>query len=447
VGTAATRAARRAAGLLRQRNFRLLWTGETISSGGDAMAVVGMPLLAVTVLHASTVAVAAITASAYLPWLIIGLPAGAWVDRLPCRRLMITCDIVSFSVYASLPVSAWAGELTIAQVLAAALAAGSVSVLFTTAYRVLLPSLVAQEELIEGNAKLQGSAAAAAIGGRAASGIAAEALGAATALLFNAASFAVSAACLLAIRPAASPPPRAAGPATTLRAEIAEGTRFIRHDPYLRPLTLYGCAANLAYSGSTALVVLLLVRVIGLGPAAAGLLLAVSGAGGIGGALAARRLAGRAGSARALLLCAAVGGLAGLLIPLAGPGPRAAFFAAGATTVAAAIAVSNIIIGSFRQAYCPPALLGRVTATMSLLVRAGIPAGALAAGAIAAALGVRGALWVLMTCFALSAALLATPAVRSARDLPRQPAAALGRPAGNGSAAIPARPGGPDNRA
>jgi len=401
------------------------------------MAVVGMPLLAVTVLHASTVAVAAITASAYLPWLIIGLPAGAWVDRLPCRRLMITCDIMSFTLYASLPASAWAGELTIAQVIAVALAAGSVSVLFTTAYRVLLPSLVGPDDLIEGNAKLQGSAAAAAIGGRAASGIAAEAAGAATALMFNAASFVVSAACLLAIRPAAPPPtssappvtsaPPAAHPATTLRAEIAEGTRFIRRDPYLRPLTLYGCAANLTYSGSTALVVLLLVRVIGLGPAAAGLLLAVSGFGGIGGALAARRLARRAGSARALLLCAAAGGLSGLLIPLAGPGPRAAFFAAGATTVAAAIAVSNIVIGSFRQAYCPPALLGRVTATMSLLVRAGIPVGALAAGAIAAAVGVRGALWVLMTCFALSAALLATPAIRSARDLPRQPAAALSR--------------------
>src|SRR5690349_14774446 len=211
------------------------------------MAVVGMPLLAVTVLHASTVAVAAITASAYLPWLIIGLPAGAWVDRLPCRRLMITCDIMSFACYGSLPASAWAGELTIAQVIAVALAAGSVSVLFTTAYRVLLPSLVAPGELIEGNAKLQGSAAAAAIAGRAASGVAAEAAGAATALLFNAASFIVSAACLLAIRPAGSPPP-AARPATTLRAEIAEGTRFIRRDPYLRPLTLYGCAANLAYS-------------------------------------------------------------------------------------------------------------------------------------------------------------------------------------------------------
>jgi len=81
-------------GLLSQRNFRLLWTGETVSTAGNAMATVGVPLLAVTVLHASTFAVAALTAAAYLPWLVIGLPAGAWVDRLPPRPLMVTCDVI-----------------------------------------------------------------------------------------------------------------------------------------------------------------------------------------------------------------------------------------------------------------------------------------------------------------------------------------------------------------
>ena len=74
-------AARPPGGLLRQRNFRLLWIGETISGAGSSMAVVGVPLLAVTVLRASTFAVSALTAAAYLPWLVIGLPAGAWVDR------------------------------------------------------------------------------------------------------------------------------------------------------------------------------------------------------------------------------------------------------------------------------------------------------------------------------------------------------------------------------
>src|SRR5580692_4889765 len=89
-------------GLLWQRNFRLLWTGETISGMGNAMAVVGVPLLAVSVLQAGTFAVASITAAAYLPWLAIGLPAGAWVDRLSRRPLMITCDVISALLYASL---------------------------------------------------------------------------------------------------------------------------------------------------------------------------------------------------------------------------------------------------------------------------------------------------------------------------------------------------------
>jgi len=94
-GNSQSRRARRPGGLLWHRNFLLLWTGETVSQTGSAMAVVGVPLLAVEVLHASTFAVSALTAAAFLPWLLIGLPAGAWVDRLPPRPLMVTCDVVS----------------------------------------------------------------------------------------------------------------------------------------------------------------------------------------------------------------------------------------------------------------------------------------------------------------------------------------------------------------
>jgi len=109
--------ARRRGGLLRHPNFRLLWLGETISGAGTAMAATGVPLLAVTVLHAGAFAVAALSAAAYLRWLVIGLPAGAWVDRLPARPLMVICDVVSALLYASLPAAAWAGVLTTGQVL------------------------------------------------------------------------------------------------------------------------------------------------------------------------------------------------------------------------------------------------------------------------------------------------------------------------------------------
>ena len=94
---------RRVGGLLRQRNFRLLWIGETVSAVGNAMAMVGVPLLAVTVLKASTFAVSVLTAAAFVPWLVIGLHAGVWVDRLSCGPLMIACDIASMLLYASLP--------------------------------------------------------------------------------------------------------------------------------------------------------------------------------------------------------------------------------------------------------------------------------------------------------------------------------------------------------
>jgi hypothetical protein len=153
-------------GLLRHRDFRLLWAGETVSGAGTAMAVTGVPLLAVTVLHASTFTVTTLTAAAYLPWLVIGLPAGAWVDRLPVRPLMIVCDVISALLYASLPAAAWAGVLTTGQVMGTALLAGAASVVFATSYQVLLPSLAGAADLVEGNAKLQGSASVAALGGR-----------------------------------------------------------------------------------------------------------------------------------------------------------------------------------------------------------------------------------------------------------------------------------------
>jgi Na+/melibiose symporter-like transporter len=400
--------------LLRQRDFRLLWIGETISGAGSAMAVIGVPLLAATVLNASTFAVSALTTAAYLPWLLIGLPAGAWVDRLPARPLMITCDLLSMLLYASLPVTAWLRLLSIGQLAAVALLAGAVNVFFATAYQVLLPSLVAAHELAEGNARLQGGAQVAAISGRSAAGVAAQAVGAATALLFNAASFVVSAVCLLRIRT----PARQIKRGTSVRAETWQGIRYVAHDPYLRRFALYGGMANLAYAGNLALVVLFLVRVIGVDPAAAGFLIATSGMGGLLGTLAARPLTRRLGSARTLIVTALGSGLSSLLIPLSAPGPRLACYVAGAAGVSAGLAIGNVILRSFRQAYCPPAMLGRVTASMGFLVQGAVPLGGLLAGALGTLLGIRDGLWAVLAIFAASGLLL----LARERDLPERSA-------------------------
>jgi predicted MFS family arabinose efflux permease len=414
-------------GLLQQRSFRLLWIGETISQVGNAMAVVGVPLVAVLLLHAGVFAVSLLTASAWLPWLVIGLPAGAWVDRLPARPVMITCDLASALLYASVPVTAWAGVLTTGLLVVVQFLAGVASVLFMTAYQVYLPSVVSTSELIEGNTRMQGSASAAAFAGPGLAGVVAQVLGAVTALLGNAISFLVSAACLLGATPvtARQPPATPGAPRRqNLRTEITDGIRLVFGDPYLRQLSLFWSAANLALTGYTALVVIFLVRVIGLSAGSVGLLTAVPGAGGILGALLARRITARYGTARGLLVATWAALPFALLIPLTGPGPRLAWYIAGVLVAYTGIAVGNIIIAAFRQAYSPPGMCGRVTATMRVIIFATSPVGALAGGGLASWLGIRSALWILLGLAVLSGLLLRTRALTAGRDLPDRPAPA-----------------------
>jgi hypothetical protein len=214
---------------------------------------------------------------------------------------MIACDMAAAVLYASVPAAAWAGVLTIGQAIAVTLLAGAANVVFTTAYQVYLPSLVSAGDLVEGNAKLQGSASMATIAGRSTAGLAADTVGAATAVLYNVTSFLISAMCLLSIR---AEPARSAGGtgggagsvSPSVRADIARGIGFIARDPYLRPLTAYAAVGNLAYSGYTSLAVIFLVKTVGFGSATAGVLMSTTSAGGLVGALAARRLASRFGT-------------------------------------------------------------------------------------------------------------------------------------------------------
>jgi MFS family permease len=443
---------RRFGGLLRQRSFRLLWIGETVSQLGNAMAVVGVPLVAVIVLHASTFVVGVLTAAGWLPWLVIGLPAGAWVDRLPARRVMIGCDVISAALYASVPAAAWAGVLSTGLVIAVQLLGGAASVLLMTAYQVYLPSLVRPDELIEGNTKMQGSASAAAFAGPSLAGLVAQLVGAVTAVLCNAVSFAVSAACLLGARPPGRPGSPAEAARRTglrraglrraglrraglrraglrragLRREIADGLMLVLRDPFLRQLSVFWAVANLALTGYAALLVVFLVRVVGLTPGAVGLLAAVPGVGGILGALLTGRITARFGTARGLLLSTLCAVPFGLLIPLTGPGPRLVFYVAGSLLAFTGIAVGNIIIAAFRQSYSPPGVCGRVTATMRFLIFGTSPVGALLGGSLGTWLGIRDALWLLLGGAALSGTLLLTRALTACRDLPGQPPAALG---------------------
>ncbi|MFC3500319.1 MFS transporter [Micromonospora krabiensis] len=419
-GLATAPAPPRRGGLLRHREFRLLWTAQTVSSVGSNVTTVALPLVAVAVLDASTFQVAVLTAAAWLPWLLLGLPAGAWVDRLPRRPLMISCDVVSALLFLSVPAAAAAGMLTVGHLLAVALGAGLARVFFETADQVYLPVILRPADLPEGNAKLQATQTASYVVGPGLAGLIAQAVGAVAALLLDALTFLVSAVGIARIR-TREPRPAPTGPGRSLRREIADGLRFVARDPYLRVLTLFGAASNIGLVGYQAVLVVFLVRDVRLAPGVVGLLVAAMSLGGVVGALLATTVGRRLGTARAMLLAAVLTGPPALLIPLADPGPALLWPAVGGVLISLGVAVGNVLKGSFRQTYAPHHLLGRVTVSMQLLNYGTIPVAALLAGALGSAYGARTAV-LAMTCWlAATPLILLIGPLRRRRDLPAAP--------------------------
>ncbi|MEU3754347.1 MFS transporter [Streptomyces olivoreticuli] len=406
-------------GLLgRHRDFRLLWCGETAGKFGASVTGVAMPLVAVSTLHAGTFEVGLLTAAAWVPWLVIGLPVGVWVDRMRRRPIMLAAAAVSCLLFAGVPVAAWAGRLSIGLLLTVALLTGTAAVFFQTAYSAYLPGIVEPEDQPEGNAKLHGSASAAQIAGLGSGGLIAQLAGAVNGMFANAATFLVSLLCLSGIRhrePCVTGTERRP---KSLAGEVGEGLRLVARDPWLRTLTLFGAASNLALMGYQSILVVFLVRGVGLGPGPVGALIAAAGTGGVAGAFAARRVAGRVGTARATLLFELGLPVFALLIPLTTGGAGVVLFVAGGFCVSAGVVAGNVVKASFQQRYCPPGLLGRLTATTAFLNYGTIPLGALLGGTLGTALGIRTAMWITTAGVPLAALILLFSPIGRSRDLP-----------------------------
>jgi MFS family permease len=406
-------------GLLATRDFRLLWVGETASCLGTSVSELALPLVALSVLHASVFAISALMAAVWLPWVVIGLPAGAWVDRLPRRRIMIAADLVSLSAFVSIPVAVWCGVLTIAQLLAVAFVGGVASVFFMTAYRAFLPTLLRPDDLLEGNAKLQGSEQVCNVVGPGVAGLLAQAAGAVTGVLANAVSFAVSALCLSRLQ-VREPRPTAAHRRHLLH-EIAEGLQIVVHDPLLRANTLFGCLSNLVLVGYQSVLVVFLVKVVGLSPGVTGTMIALTSLGGVASAMVARRAAATFGTARVVLFGRLLLTPAGLLIPLTSRGPGLALFVIGSVMIVAGIIAGNVIWASWRQSYYPARIRGRVSTSVQVFSYGAAPVGAALAGLIASHAGARLALWVMLGGLPLSSLVLLLSPLPRLRDLPARP--------------------------
>jgi MFS family permease len=402
-------------GLLRLRDFRLLWTGETTSSFGSSISGVALPLVALSTLHAGVLAVSLLSAAAWLPWVVIGLPAGAWVDRLPLRRVMLGADVTSIVGFVSVPVAAALGWLTMAQLLVVALVCGVATVFFATAYRAFIPALLEPNDLFEANAKLQGSEQVTRVAGPGTAGLIAQVVGPVGGVVVDVASFVVSALCLWRVR---VDEPRHHAPRRRLRQEIGEGLRFVRREPLLRVTALFGCVSNLLLTGYQAVIVVFLVRTVGLAPATTGVLLAIGSLGGVLGALVARRIASRIGTARLVVWSKLAVMPCGLLIPLTHRGPSLAFFVVGSLLVVGGVVAGNVVWAGFSQAYYPAHVRGRISTSAQVFNYGAIPVGAVLGGVLAHHFGTRPTLWIMLVGLALSSALLLIGPMKSMRDLP-----------------------------
>ncbi|MFD5836366.1 MFS transporter [Streptomyces collinus] len=405
-------------GVFSRPDFRLLWVGETVSGLGNSVTVVALPLIAVVGLDAGSTAVGLLTAAVWLPWLLVGLPVGAWADRRRKRPLMIACDLTAAAALVSVPAAAWLDALTFQQLIVVALVCGTAAVCFDTAYHSYVRIVLDGRDLLEGNATLQGSAAATQVAGPGVAGLLAQALGAVTALVADAVTFLVSAVCLRRIG-VVEPDRDPGAERTSLRRQIAEGLRFVGRDRYLRPMVTWGAVINLALMGYQAVQVVFLVRTVGLNPGMVGLLLTSGSAGAIVGALVATRMSRRFGTARGLLLLQLTTTPFVLLLPMTTAGPGLLLFATGSFLVGLGISVANIVVGTFRQTYCPPHLLGRVVATAMMINHSTIPLGSLLGGVLGDAVGYRPAMWIMTGVVAPSWLILVMSPMRRMRDLPQ----------------------------
>jgi MFS family permease len=447
--------------LWRHRDFLRLWAADSLSQTGTQVTVIALPLLAIKVLDASPFEVGLLTTFEFLAFLLVGLPAGAWVDRVRRRNVLLAGDLLRAALFGSLPLAWSLGVLTLPQVYAVALLAGACTVFFDVAYQSYLPHLVGRDHLVEGNSKLQGTQSVAQVAGPTLGGVLVQVLTAPYAILVDALSYLWSAAWVASIRSREPVPERQ--PGRRLVREVREGLSFVLGHRLLRAITATTATSNLFMNvGQTALVVLLAAPTqLNLPAGTIGLFYTAAAVGGLVGAVVARRLAALVGQGPAIWIPVLLEAPFLLPLPFVQRGWQFWLAAVCFAGVGMTIVVYNITQVSFRQLLCPERLLGRMNATIRFIVWGTIPVGGFVGGVLGSTIGLRPTLWVSVAGAALAFLPVFLSPLRRMRELPTtygaegaawammyEPAAAS-RPlegaaaAGSPAASLPAAAGSP----
>lgn len=375
--------------LWRHREFLKFWAAAAISDVGTQISMLAVPLIAALTLQATPWQMGLLSAAAGAPILLVGLFAGVWVDRLRRRPVMIATDLGRAALLLVIPLAAVAGVLRIEILYAVLLLSGVLTVLFDVADMSLLPSLVTPDRIVEGNTKLQATAAAAQVAGPSVGGVLVSLLTAPFALLADALSFLISAAFIARTR-VAEPAPETRGARAGVFREITEGVRVVVHDRVLGALA--GASATTILFGRMfmAVYVLYMTRDLRLSAMGIGLVFATGGVGSFAGSVVAERLARRFGPGPTMIGAQVAFGLTGMMVPVAVLVPSWALAMIVASEFAQwmAILIYWVVAISVRQAIVPDRVLGRVNATMRFLAGGANPIGAVIGGALGGWIGV-----------------------------------------------------------
>jgi len=409
--------------LWRHRDFLKLWTAETVSQFGSQVSALAIPLVAIVVLQATAFQMGILQALGNVAFLLIGLPAGVWVDRLRRRPILIVGDLGRALALAWIPLAHVLGVLAIWQLYVVALVVGVLTVFFDVAYQSYLPALVEREQLVDGNAKLQISEAGAAVAGPPLAGLLIGALTAPIAIVLDALSFVGSALFIFAIRrhePAPEVKRDAEGRRTGMLVEMREGLGYVLGHRLLRNIAACTSTGNLFGSMAWTVVLLYLVRELHMGAELIGLIFGVGSVGFLVGALLPARIQRRIGLGPTIVVSSLIGGAGLLLVPLAPPDSPIPFLIAAQLLVGMGNVVYNVSQVSLRQAITPDRLQGRMNATMRFLVWGTLPIGALIGGYLGGAIGLRETLFVGAGGEALAFLFVLFSPVRALRTIPDQ---------------------------
>jgi len=407
--------------LWQHQDFRKLWIGQTVSELGSVVTRTAVPLVALLVLGAGPWELAVLVIVSSTGVLLVGLIAGAWVDRLRRRPLLIWDDLIRAALLLSIPVAFALGALRMEQLYVVMFLESCLGALFDAAYPAYVPTLIGRDRLVEGNSRLATSSSIAEIGGPGFAGALVQIVSAPFAILVDAVSFVVSAATLLMIRAPESPRP-ARETATRITHEIVEGLRTVRRHAIVFPLAARSVPAHVFGAFYGVLYSLYLLRELHLNPLLLGIVISAGGVGSLVGSLFASRVVTALGIGRALVGTAIAASMLGVLTPLAqGPVALATLMVFLPQLIGDGLqTIEGVAERSLIQGVIPDRILGRVNATLDVVAHGiGYPLGALVAAFVAEQIGVRGAIaigWAGMALSILWVVFSPVPGLRAASD-------------------------------